>query len=40
VPIDEWTSGLNMPIEEDSLSIENLGMDLSIIDGYSGEQQI
>ena len=39
VPIDGWTSGLNMPIEGDSLSIEDLGMDLSIIDGYPEEQQ-
>ena len=39
VPIDRWTSGLNMPIEGDSLSMEDLGMDLSIIDEYSGEQQ-
>src|ERR1043165_7306451 len=31
--------GLDMPIEGDSLSIEDLGMDLSIIDGYPGEQQ-
>src|ERR1044071_5945483 len=28
-----------MPIEGDSLSMEDLGMDLSIIDGYPGEQQ-
>jgi len=39
VPIDRWTSGLDMPIEGDSLSIEDLGMDLSIIEGYPGEQQ-
>ena len=28
-----------MPIEGDSLSMEDLGMDLSIIDGYPEEQQ-
>src|ERR1043165_1997048 len=39
VLIDGWTSGLDMPIEGDSLSMEDLGMDLSIIDGYPGEQQ-
>src|ERR1043165_7779457 len=39
VPIDGWTSGLDMLIEGDSLSMEDLGMDLSIIDGYPGEQQ-
>src|ERR1044072_3780492 len=39
VPIDGWTSGLDMPIEGDSLSMEDLGMDLSIIDGYPEEQQ-
>src|ERR1043165_7183236 len=39
VPIDEWTFGLDMPIEGDSLSMEDLGMDLSIIEGYPGEQQ-
>ena len=37
--IDRWTSGLDMPIEGDSLSMEDLGMDLSIIDGYPGKQQ-
>ena len=40
MPIDGWTSGLDMPIEGDSLSMEDLGMDLSIIDGYSEEQDI
>src|ERR1044072_3246053 len=39
VPNDRWTSGLNMPIEGDSLSMKDLGMDLSIIDGYPEEQQ-
>jgi hypothetical protein len=39
VPIEEWTSGLDMPIEGDSLSIKDLGMDLSIIEGYPEEQQ-
>ena len=39
VPIDGWTSGLDMLIEGDSLSMEDLGMDLSIIKGYLGEQQ-
>src|ERR1044072_74111 len=39
VPIDRWTSGLDMPIEGDSLSMKDLGMDLSIIDGYPEEQQ-
>ena len=39
VPIDGWTSGLDMPIEGDSLSMEDLGMDLSIINGYPEEQQ-
>ena len=38
VPIDEWTSGLDMPIERDSLSMKDLRMDLSIIDGYLKEQ--
>ena len=38
VPIDGWTSGLDMPIEGDSLSMEDLGIDLSIIDGYLEEQ--
>ena len=37
VPINGWTSGLDMPIEGDSLSMEDLGIDLSITDGYSGE---
>ena len=40
VPIDGWTSGLNMLIEGDSLSMKDLGIDLSIIDGYLEEQQI
>src|ERR1044072_6208965 len=40
VPIDGWTSGLDMPIEGDSLSMEDLGIDLSIIEGYLEEQQI
>src|ERR1043165_3884983 len=39
VPIDGWTSGLDMPIEGDSLSMEDLGIDLSIIEGYPEEQQ-
>src|ERR1044072_8517656 len=39
VPIDGWTSGLDMPIEGDSLSMEDLGMDLSIMNGYPEEQQ-
>ena len=39
VLIDRWTSGLDMPIEGNSLSIEDLGIDLSIIKGYSEEQQ-
>ena len=39
MPIDGWTSGLDMPIEGDSLSMEDLGMDLSIIEGYPEEQQ-
>src|ERR1043165_4729500 len=39
VLIDRWTSGLDMPIEGNSLSMKDLGMDLSIIEGYSGEQQ-
>src|ERR1044072_5661683 len=39
VPIDGWTSGLDMPMEGDSLSMEDLGIDLSIIDGYPEEQQ-
>ena len=39
VPINGWTSGLDMPIEGDSLSMEDLGMDLSIIEGYPEEQQ-
>ena len=39
VPIDGWTSGLDMLIEGDSLSMEDLGIDLSIIDGYLEEQQ-
>ena len=36
VPIDGWTSGLDMLIEGDSLSMKDLGIDLSIIDGYPG----
>ena len=40
VPIDGWTSELDMPIEENSLSMKDLGMDLSIIDEYPVEQQI
>ena len=39
MPINGWTSGLDMPIEGDSLSMEDLGMDLSIINGYPEEQQ-
>ena len=39
VPIDGWTSELDMLIEGNSLSMEDLGMDLSIIEGYLGEQQ-
>ena len=39
VPIDRWTFELDMPIEGDSLSMKDLGMDLSIIDGYLEEQQ-
>src|ERR1044072_6053135 len=39
VPIDGWTSRLDMPIEGDSLSMKDLGIDLSIIDGYPEEQQ-
>src|ERR1043165_1533099 len=39
VSIDGWTSGLDMPIKGDSLSMEDLGMDLSIIDRYPEEQQ-
>ena len=39
VSIDGWTSGLDMPIEGNSLSMENLEMDLSIIEGYLKEQQ-
>ena len=39
VPIDGWTSGLDMPIEGDSLSMEDLGIDLSIMNGYPEEQQ-
>ena len=39
VPIDKWTSGLDMPIEGDSLSMKDLRMDLSIIEGYPEEQQ-
>ena len=37
VPIEGWTSGLDMPIEGDSLSMEDLEIDLSIIEGYSEE---
>ena len=37
--IEGWTSGLDMQIEGDSLSMKDLGMDLSIIEGYLGEQQ-
>ena len=33
------TPGLDMPIEGDSLSMEDFGMDLSIIEGYPVEQQ-
>src|ERR1044072_450770 len=33
------TPGLDMPIEGDSLSMEDFGMDLSIIEGYPEEQQ-
>src|ERR1044071_6091862 len=33
------TPGLDMPIEGDSLSMEDFGMDLSIIEGYLVEQQ-
>src|ERR1044071_1537779 len=33
------TPGLDMLIEGDSLSIEDFGMDLSIIEGYPVEQQ-
>ena len=40
VPIDRWTSGLNMPIEGNSLSMKDLGIDLLIIDEYLKEQQI
>src|ERR1044072_2791559 len=39
VPINGWTSGLDMPIEGDSLSMEDLGIDLSIMNGYPEEQQ-
>ena len=39
VPIDRWTSGLNMLTEGDSLSMEDLEMDLSVLNGYSEEQQ-
>ena len=39
MPIDRWTSELDMPIEENSLSMKNLEMDLSIIEGYTEEQQ-
>ena len=31
------TPGLDMPIEGDSLSMEDFGMDLSIIEGYPEE---
>ena len=39
MPIDRWTSGMDMPIEGDSLSMKDLGMNLSIIEGYSEKQQ-
>ena len=37
VPIDGWTSGLDMPIKEDSLSMKDLEIDLSIIEEYPEE---
>src|ERR1044071_1527210 len=39
VPRNRRTPGLDMPIEGDSLSMKDFGMDLSIIEGYSEEQQ-
>ena len=39
VPRNRRTPGLDMPIEGDSLSMEDFGMDLSIIEGYPDEQQ-
>src|ERR1044071_4148794 len=39
VPGNRRTPGLDMPIEGDSLSMEDFGMDLSIIEGYPVEQQ-
>ena len=39
VPIVGWTSEMDMLIEGDSLSMKDLGMDLSIMNGYPGEQQ-
>ena len=39
VLIDRWTSGLDMPIEGDSLSMKDFRIDLSIIEGYPKEQQ-
>src|ERR1043165_5214409 len=39
VPRNRRTPGLDMPIEGDSLSMEDFGMDLSIIEGYPEEQQ-
>src|ERR1043165_2315988 len=39
VPRNRRTPELDMPIEGDSLSMEDFGMDLSIIEGYPEEQQ-
>jgi hypothetical protein len=39
VPRNRRTPGLDIPIEGDSLSMEDFGMDLSIIEGYPVEQQ-
>src|ERR1044071_5273210 len=38
VPRNRRTPGLDTPIERDSLSIEDFGMDLSINQGYPREQ--
>ena len=39
VPRNRRTPGLDMPIEGNSLSMEDFGMNLSIIKGYPVEQQ-
>src|ERR1044071_3062648 len=39
VPRNRRTPEMDMPIEGDSLSMEDFGMDLSIIEGYPVEQQ-